>query len=77
MSAWERFFPELPASESVQMASSRNRSDNKLLRAAGVRDVGIRARVDSLLCNGIIKNVLHVPQLGANLFSAGAAADNG
>ena len=51
--------------------------NNELLRAAGVGDVGIRARVDNVWCDGIIKNVLYVPHLGANLFSAGAAADNG
>ena len=39
--------------------------------------MGIRALVDNVWCDGIIKNVHYVPQLGANLFSAGAAADNG
>lgn len=51
--------------------------NNMLLQAVGIGNVGIRARIDNVWRNGIIKNVLHVPQLGANLFSAGAATNDG
>ena len=49
---------------------------SKRFEGVGIGDIGIQIEREGRCHYGVIKNVLHVPGLGANLFSVGTAADN-
>ncbi|XP_057371746.1 uncharacterized protein LOC130692629 [Daphnia carinata] len=52
-------------------------SDSQTLQDVGMGDIPIKVRLNNQWKKGIIRDVLFVPGLGANLFSVGAAADLG
>lgn len=49
-------------------------STNMPLQAQGKGDIRIRSRMDGIWHEGIIKDVVYVPNLGANLFSVRSSA---
>lgn len=51
--------------------------DNKPLFVLGIGNVRIRCLIDNSWHGGVLSDVLYVPNIGANLFSIGAAARRG
>ena len=51
--------------------------DNEPLFALGIGDINIKTRISKDWHDGIIYEVLYVPNLGATLFSIGAATERG
>lgn len=52
-------------------------TNNEPLQVKGSGEIKIRSRIDGVWHDGKLSNVLYVPNIGANLFSIGAAADSG
>ena len=67
------FYPVHPGSWPVKGIGS----DADPLQAAGFGDIHVRVRVNEEWHDGVFSKVLFVPNLGANLFSVGAAASRG
>lgn len=71
MSFFKTFRPIEPNTRAVKGIGKSNKS----LYALGIGDVQIKSQVNGIWHNGIINDVLYVPDLGANLFSIGAATE--